>query len=657
MKKQLKKLLVILLCGLVGLPMIPVSAQENTENEEFNAFLEEEFRESMESDYTSMHQLLADYHSLGFEPVAIDFGQATLESYQEAIEMNNEALEKLHSFDYDSLSEEQQYTYRCYEDAIYYSNELNKYPMFDWYLSLSTGIVEDLITIMNEFVFYKATDFDDYIVLLKSMPEFLNQAIDLTKTQASEGYFMDEVTLDETLDWIDTFTARTEDNVLITIFEKAVDDFEGLTPEQRTQYKAENRQIVLNEVIPTYQTVATVLEELRGSSKYEGGLYHYPDGEAYYTALAQNKTSTKLSVDEMIEIMEEFISEAFDVYYMAIISDQDIYDKVDALELPFDDPEGAIAFLDANRNRYPETPPITYQISYLDPSVANPNTVAYFVYPPMDIEGTNTIRVNGDNISDSQTLYETIAHEGIPGHMYQRFYFSNTNPSWMRQLLTFIGYGEGWAMYVEDQSWRDIEGDEVAKTYRAVETQLNYAISAYSDLGVNGKGWSEEELGQHFEALGINSQIASAFYGGSLERPGLILPYGFGLAYFHRLRGKALAAFGEDFNEVEFHRVLLNHGQRRFEIVEEDLDRYILENGKEIPTDFEYLKEKLDTVVGGGELPDGTYDEDPSMGYFGYVANRLVPRPVGYVLAGLLVILCIVAIIRLVKNSKGNPLG
>ena len=75
-----------------------------------------------------------------------------------------------------------------------------------------------LITNFTEFVFYKQEDIDDYLSVLESVPAYIEGALEVTRTQVQNGYFMTDDALDSTLDGIEKFVAKTDNNPLIQIF-------------------------------------------------------------------------------------------------------------------------------------------------------------------------------------------------------------------------------------------------------------------------------------------------------------------------------------------------------------------------------------------------------------------------------------------------------
>ena len=91
----MKKLFLTVLSICTLFVYVPIYADEDPENKEFTKFMDQEFIDTMESDYLTMHYSVKDYKSLGIEKPDREFGDASLESYKEAVQTNQEALSKL----------------------------------------------------------------------------------------------------------------------------------------------------------------------------------------------------------------------------------------------------------------------------------------------------------------------------------------------------------------------------------------------------------------------------------------------------------------------------------------------------------------------------------------------------------------------------------
>lgn len=545
--------------------LTPIHAEES-----FSDFEDELFQEMMSEDYTTLHFSLRDYQKYGIEKPDVNIGDASWDDYEDSVEDCDEYLKKLQSFDYDSLSETEQKDYRTIAFYLERNKELNSYPYFDWAFNSAEGVIDNLLTTFTEFVFYEKEDIDDYLATLASVPAYLDQCLENTKKQAAKGYFLTDAMLKATEDAIEKFVDKKDDNKLIKIFDENIDAFDGLSTEEKEAYKKKNQEIVLNAYIPSYEKVAEELQKLKGSRKADYNVSSLDGGSEYYAALARYKTSIDADVETILDICTQYIEKSVDELYDIMQNHSEVTEET----LDFDSAEDVLSYLEGHLDAFPVLDKVYYNVQYLDSSVANDSIVAYYLSPPVDDMRDNVIKINGDNVSDVIDLYTTLAHEGFPGHLYQTNYYIQQQPSLLRTQLTMMGYQEGWGMFAEGQALHVSGLSEYASEYQKINIELNYVLSAAVDLGVNGLGWSTKDVSKYLDRLDLNSSIAKDLYDFATLQPGTILPYGVGIAMFELLENKAKNALGNDFDQKAFNEVLLNDGNRPFEVVEDDVNAY-----------------------------------------------------------------------------------
>lgn len=639
MKKMLEKALVFVTAVMLVIPGGVAGSLEAETSEDFDQFLFEEWKDAMESDYLSMHFGVIDYQAYGIEKPEPTLGHVSYQEYYDGSEELKETLKKLESFDVGQLDERQKVDYETLH--FYLENAILRYqyPQFDELFNPYSGDLMNLVTNYTEFVLRNEEDVQDYLTILKDTPRYVDEMLEMTYQQASEGFFMNDDTIDVALENIDEFTEKKEDSALIIIFEKNLDALDGISAAKKEEYKQQNRDIVLNEYLPSYEKARNQLASLKGSRKNSGGTSGYPNGKEYYEAMAQYKGSTNQSVEEMVAECERALESAYLLYITTLYSigfDESGNFK-DVQDMSLSEPEEILEYLRNHLDRFPEGPEVEYTPSYLDPSVANPSTVAYYMSPPIDDITQNVIRINGDIVGeDNNSLYYTLAHEGFPGHLYQFTWYYNTQPNPIRGELSIMGYQEGWAQYVEGIMLEESELDEYSATDTRLNVFLGYVLNAWADLGVNGLGWSQQELKTKLDDMGFNGGSAGSLCDAVVGMPATIVPYGYGMLKFYDLRDKAQEALGEDFNEVDFHTVLLTNGPRPFDLVEQDVNRFIESQGREVPTTysaFHYDQEQL----GDAEIP-------------GTVMSNYLKK--GAIILAVLLLGLIALIVFLVKRHK-----
>ena len=604
MKKILNRfgILLVSVLMLAG-GLMPVKA----EGEDFDEFLDKEWRHMMESDYVSMHYSVKDYKKLGLQKPEVTIGEIGFKKVEKDLKEHNESLEKLHQFDYNALSDSQKIDYQVYEQNLKDSIADESYPYYMEMFNPYMGNYSNLTTTLTEFIFYTKEDIDDYLILADDYDRYMDDMMAFTKEQAAKGYFMTDAALDEQLKEMQEFIDKGEENPLIIIFNNNVDAFEGLSEEERNTYKEKNKDIVLNQILPSNQKIKDSLETLRGSRSVSGSLYNYPDGVEYYNTLVTKKTSSSGTIQEKFDYLTKSVKDAYNYYLDILLSD--ITGEEGEHITGFKDPEEILYYLKDHLEGFPKGPELTFKASYLDPSVANPSVMAYYLTTPIDDLTDNVIRVNGSstNTDDMDTLYYTLSHEGFPGHLYQFTWYYSQDYNSIRHDLNMIGYTEGWAQYVEKIMLNRAPGISLgAQETVAMNAFLGYTVQAAADLAVNGLGYDKAAFAKWMKDLGFGDgteESVADVYQSVIDMPGQILPYGYGMAKFWELRERTQAALEEEFDMEEYHLQILTNGPRSFDTVENDLKAYVESKGKTWPTSYTLFEhEKPEGTLGVGKI-------------------------------------------------------
>ena len=554
-----------LVCPLTAVPVV-------AEDQDFDTFLNECFVSMMEEDYLTVHYSLKNPEAYGVTVPEPSLGEISWDDYAEDEEKARKMLDDLHTYDRESLSDEMKNEYDSLEAELERQVMLNMYPYFDFAFYASGGVLDAIQTNLSEFQFYQESDFEDYLEVVADVDDYLDDCMELTEKQAEAGYFLSEGQLNETLDAIDAFLEKTDDNALIISFNDAVDAYEGLDEAGAQSLKDRNAQLIGEEVIPAYQKVSSFLQNLSGSRNGGDAVCDLENGKEYYASLAVTKTGKNADVQSLLDTCNDFINRAMQDY-LAVIQKDDYSYMYEEIEM--ESAEEILDYLKDQMKDLPEMPQVQWKVSYLDPSIASDSINAYYVIPPVDDRSSNVMKINGDNVSDTNSMYETLAHEGFPGHLYQNVTYYENADHIMRYMTSPIGYTEGWAMYAEMLAWSWSPLSDDANTFFALSTAINYVLDAAVDLGVNGLGWSIEDVEKYLDQQGFNSSIAEALYEFVTLQPGVILPYGYGLAEMMNLRYEAQDVLKDDFKAEDYHEVILKGGARPFEKVEADVHTWL----------------------------------------------------------------------------------
>lgn len=549
------------------------------DNKDFDAFLEDVFNYYVEHDYLEMRAFLLDYQSFGITKPEVSWGHFKYQDYSKA-EYYNQKLEEIKKFDYASLSYDQQYEY---DSFVYFSleNILSCfYKEYDSLFSQGIDTIDFVYFNLDEFVLNDQECLDDFMILLKDAGRYLLEALDFTLAQTQNSIYPSDGEIDYSCAYIDELLA-SDDNMLVNSFNKKLDGVEFISNEKKQQYKADALSIYENDLVPALNTIKEKLSALKDVNDEAASIINL-DAAKYHIYY---KSSSNKSINELFNGLLEDIVVVIDNYKFAR-SDEDTLEDYAACfnkekyPILFLDDIGMLNFLEENIfTMVPELKDIEYTISRLDAASEGSSVIAYHLKPAVDNPQGTIIRTNpnamGANVLDDYTV---IAHEGIPGHMYQNLYYMASNPNLITNIYSYIGYKEGWATYSMLEAL-DLLG--VSKGTKDIETYswiMNYYLCALGDIAFNYYGYDIDTFGTILDEHGLNSALSQAIYNVAKTNGGTNLSYALGYLEFSNLRKLAENSLGEKFNEIDFHKVLIEHGPIPIVLLEDAVNSYIAEN-------------------------------------------------------------------------------
>ena len=562
------------------------NVNNNVDNEAFDAFLDEVFVDGMNSDYTGMHFNVIDYKKYNIDKPPVDLGTISYSFDQENFDFFQKQLDELRSFDFDSLSYRQQYDYEALEYSILETMANYCFYRYDFVFTSGSTIPENLLNIFVDFTFYDEESIEDYLTLLEDVDRYHDDALKYTEDQYNDGLPLLDEWIDYTQDCCNNTLNKIEDNELIQSFNKRLADLDFISQEKKDEYIERNKKIVIDEVLPSFKKVSEELEKYRGKAKYDD--YRLCNLNKDYAELTYylNASSNK-SLDEQFQDLVDNFS-LMEAEYVSCIYDKTSVKKFDEGysgngNLGLTGKE-CLEFLRTNLNSYyPDLGDVEYTVDPLDPDTAPALTIAYYWQAPIDNLDQNIIRTNPNNLQEGLDTYNTLAHEGFPGHLYQHVFYGKSNPHNFRTTIGFIGYTEGWAVNASHYALQ-FSGLDDYYAASALFTEVNYNFMLYSiiDIGVNYYGWSEKDLIKFFEdesmLLSFNTSHAKDFINSLIETPGGYIPYGVGYSNFKTLEKKAKDAMGGKFDYIAYHEAILKNGPLAFNILETAVDEYISAN-------------------------------------------------------------------------------
>ncbi len=520
-----------------------------------------------------------------------DLTSFSYKSYQNSFRSsdytNNLITRTLNSFDSSSLSDKEQLTYNLLKNTLSLNSKLNNYPYYSELLGSSTGVQASLPITLGEYPLHSKNDIQTYFQLIKQVPDYFNDVMEYEKERESLHLLSKECIYPGTFQSLSTILEglKGEDNAFIDTFNERIQQIPELTQKQQNDYRNKNKHYVETYIIPAYESLYDYLAA-KSSSKMtldentSYGLSNFPQGKNYYTLLVKQSTGSSKTPDELITLTENTLKETIGNVINTAMENPDLYTYYCNNEAKsyYENPQSILEALSLlMRTDYPalSTTP-DYEIKNVSDSLATSSSPAFYMIPPIDNTRGETIYINPlFTNNENGNLFTTLAHEGFPGHLYQTVYFNNTNPNPIRQILNYPGFVEGWATYVELNSYQYMDYpksmESLCKLYQG-DTIISLAISSRIDLGVNYENWTLSDVKKFFEDNGFNSYYANNLYTYVVEAPANYLSYFIGCLEIQELKNEYQLMYKDTYSEKEFHKKLLETGPCDFDT----LKKYIL---------------------------------------------------------------------------------
>lgn len=542
----------------------------------FQEFVDELYRNEVGCDTLSLHYTLVHPENYGITLDEVTMGSYSQAETTESLPEIENCIASLKSYSYDSLSEEEQLIYDCLLFTLENNLKLSSYEYYAEPLGPTTGLQAQLPILLAEYHFYTKEDIDTYIKLLPCVLDYFKDIAQYEREKSAAGCFMSDAVADEIISQCEIFIEAPEENLLIEHFNSVVESFDGLTTDDITLYKEQNREAVLNYVIPAYELLIETLTELKGTAVNTVGVCGLPDGKEYFEILVQAETGSSMTIKEMQKLLLSTVKSALISMSAAQLKDPKLFDRYAAADFPTSDPVEGLKYLkDAIKTDFPALDDVDYSVKYIHESLQEYLSPAMYLVPPFDDRNNNNIYINQNPDYSMDDIFTTLAHEGYPGHLYQNVYYLGTNPAPIRQLLRTTGYTEGWGTYAELYGYKLAGYDDDLTAFCQNNHAAILCLYGLTEIGIHYAGWDEAETIAFWGDYGIDADTASEIYLDLISEPGVYLPYCIGYLEFINLRDKASEALGENFSILDFHTFLLDIGPAPFVVIDNRLDSWI----------------------------------------------------------------------------------
>lgn len=590
MSKKRSAVIAAIFFAVLSVTVLSVHHFYKNENEQFEEYTHNLFCQEVSGNTISLHYTLKNPAAYGITDTPVSIGSCTTDTASVCAAIEN-ALALLKSYDRRRLSAKNRLTYDVLEDYFTTAFELAPYSLYEEPLAPLTGTQSQLPVILSEYQFYNISDVDTYLKLLKKVPAYFDSILEFEQARAQKGFFMSEGSLDDLVAECRAFVKLKGDNYLYSSFEERLDGLEdeiakkGKRTFDRKKYLNTHNKYMKKYIFPAYRKLIKGLNELRDDCMDDetyGGLCNLPGGQKYYELTAASETGSDRSIPKLQELVRRQIMEDLGTMQTSLaqlgVSDlssedsgsrsSDIFSSQGAI-LEDSNPVSILNTLENKmQDDFPKPPAVDVQVKYVQKSLEEYLSPAFYMIPALDNTESNVIYINAGHIPDDLSLFTTLAHEGYPGHLYQNVYYMNQNPDPIRCLLGYGGYTEGWATYCEMLSYYYAPIPKAEATIMQKNTSILLGLYALADMGIHHDGWSLSDTASFFRDYGItDTQTISEIYSLIVSDPANYLKYYIGYLEFLELKKYAIEKWGDKFTQERFHRVVLETGPAPFKIL------------------------------------------------------------------------------------------
>ena len=552
----------------------------------FSEFLDEYVRDMLVSDYTTMHWAYMDPEAAGIDRSTVEVSMGHVEDDKEETLAEIEDLRSdLSGFDYEKLNPAEQgiYDQLLFDAAITEKMLDDKFDYLDTVWSSNSGIHQILISYFSEYFIYNEQDAEDMILLIRDVPRYVDEVLEYSTKQAEAGLLT--LKYDLVMEDIDEVLDSRQDSAILRSYRDSVEML-GLAEDKTEAYVDELSEAMDTCFYPSYEKMKAFLTELNDEGKILPltAIGALPNGQEYYELLMQQANGSSNTVDEVREILLDQAMEAYLEMQQMLARNSKLAEiDLDGLKTDFEDIADIIHFDMGNyEEEFPHVGAMEFDLSGIDDERAG-DFSAYFVVPPIDNDHPYQIRYNEREIgteAGTLSMFQTISHEGVPGHMYQAQYNHENLPYAQQFIYSNKAFSEGWATYASIIAMQNLKvpNQQIVRFFNAYMNFIQIYVTVMEmDLNYGGYdiGQLTEDYGELFEEEWLEDMFTLL-----ADNRIYYMPYFYGTSMLLSLRSYAESELQDAFDPVEFHNVVLKEGSTIFDVVIKNVEEYVEENRK-----------------------------------------------------------------------------
>ncbi|MCF6262590.1 MAG: DUF885 domain-containing protein [Xanthomonadales bacterium] len=517
--------------------------------------------------------------------------------------INRRNLEQLLSYDSSELKGEQQLSYAVLswflEDIVAGEPFMyHNYPVNQLF-----GVQSNLPTFMaTQHLITSQREAEDYIARLNQFDEKFTGVIQGLELREEKGIIPPKFVVQKVLKEMQGFVAQSiEENILYSAFVEKVEKLDQLNADVRKSLLLRAASAIRLSVQPAYRQLIKYFQGLKPKATQNHGVWSLPDGDAFYELQVRANTTTDMTATQIHKIgraevlrieaamdqilcVQNLCEGSVGVRVQALSQDprylyqpgettgdqilQDYQQLIEEITVKLPDWFGTLPQAPVKVERIPEFKQDTAPGAYYNP-------------PTMDGSRPGIFYANLRDFSAiTQWGMPTLAyHEAMPGHHLQiAIAMEIKGVPMFRNFLPFTAFSEGWALYSEQLAYEMGMLENPLHNLGRLQAEMFRAVRLVVDTGLHKKRWSRERAIRYMlEKTGMPKGEVVAEVERYMVMPGQALAYKVGMLKILELRERARQELGDKFDIRDFHDAVLTHGGLPLTLVEQEVDRYILE--------------------------------------------------------------------------------
>ena len=571
MKKR-KQILMLVLCGLL---LSVGCVKKMTTEQKFNQVVEEYAVSKLQESPITASFTLGDLERYGIEELASQLDHFELIDANEEAEKIDAFIKKLKSFDEDELSKEQKKDLELFLFQLKYEKAFNEFTYISNGITPSGGFQVEFPIVLMQIEFDQEEDILNYLKRVKELPRLFDEIIAYEKERQEKGYTLPAYLHQKSIEQMQEMVVEADQFLMYQGFEDRIHQVSYLEEAEKERYKKEFLALVEEELIPMYEELIEAVTKLKEASLAKGSISEWEDGQAYYETLVRYNTSDELDVEGLRKWAEGEFNATLASFQQLMMKDPKIievdFENLLPTDLTLEDVYKKSEEVLATKFK---TYPVDSAVENVIPSYLEEYLAAAF-YLPITIDGEdygNMFFRQSDLENPTVDTLVTMFHENIPGHHLYYSYIKDSDESLLRKMVEYLPYEEGYAQYVQDMAYEYMGLEENVIEFLRLNSQLIYAYMVQLDIALHYDGKSGAEIKSELMNFGYDEVSAQETVDRMISKPGEMIHYMYGAYKMKEFKKRYQEIQGSEYDEKEFHEMILEHYGMPFYILEEEME-------------------------------------------------------------------------------------